>query len=263
MKITALVENRSDSAVKSKHGLSLYIETPNNKILFDVGPDETLFDNSETLGIDLMETDTLIISHAHYDHGGALEQFLKYNHSAKVYVQRKAFDEYYSKTLFKKKSIGLDPQLKSNPRVVLLDGGYTINEELILFTTPNIDKYKSGANKTLYSKAGRDDFSHEHSLMIMGDTKVLIMGCGHAGVVNILEQAAVYSPEVCVGGFHLWNPTTEKTVPGKLLDGIAQELIKTNIRYYTCHCTGQEAYQYLSQRLPNMNYLSCGETIEV
>jgi 7,8-dihydropterin-6-yl-methyl-4-(beta-D-ribofuranosyl)aminobenzene 5'-phosphate synthase len=180
-----------------------------------------------------------------------------------VYAQRKAFDEYYSKTLFKKKKIGIDPQLKSNPRIVLLDGGYAISEELILFTTLNIEKYKSGANKTLYSKAGRDDFSHEHSLMILGDTNVLIMGCGHAGVVNILEQAAPYRPDVCVGGFHLWNPTTEKTVPGKLLEEISLELAKTNIRFYTCHCTGQEAYQYFSQRLPNMNYLSCGETIEV
>ena len=264
MKITALVENQSNSSVKAKHGLSLYIETTNNKILFDVGPDDTLFENSEILGIDLLEIDTLVISHGHYDHGGALEQFLKYNHGAKVYVQRKAFDKYYSKTLFKKKNIGLDPQLKSNPRIVLLDGDYTISEDLILFTTPTIEKYKSTANKTLYSESGRDDFSHEHSLMILGETNVLIMGCGHAGVVNILEKAMMkYDPEVCVGGFHLWNPTKKKTVPGKLLEGISQELTKTNIRYYTCHCTGQEAYQYLSQRLKNMNYLSCGETIEI
>ena len=56
MKVTALVENQtnSDSEIKVKHGLSLYIETPEHRILFDVGPDNTLFENSVTLGIDLL-----------------------------------------------------------------------------------------------------------------------------------------------------------------------------------------------------------------
>ena len=39
---------------------------------------------------------------------------------------------------------------------------------------------------------------------------VLIMGCGHCGVVNILEKAAPYRPELCVGGFHLWSPSSRR-----------------------------------------------------
>lgn len=46
MKVIALVENQTKSDLKAKHGLSLYIETSKHKILFDVGPDETLFENS-------------------------------------------------------------------------------------------------------------------------------------------------------------------------------------------------------------------------
>ena len=100
MKITALVENQSNSSAKSIHGLSLYIETTNHKILFDVGPDNTLFENSEMLGIGLLDIDTVIISHGHRDHGGALEQFLKLNHSARVFVQKKAFDNHFSSRVF-------------------------------------------------------------------------------------------------------------------------------------------------------------------
>lgn len=43
MKITALVENKSEGRTIPKHGLSLYIETQKHKILFDLGPDDTLF----------------------------------------------------------------------------------------------------------------------------------------------------------------------------------------------------------------------------
>ena len=263
MKITALVENQSSSGIKAKHGLSLYIETSGNKILFDLGPDDTLFENSEMLGIDLLGIDTVVLSHGHYDHGGALESFLKLNHSAKVYVQRKAFERHYAKKFFAKVDVGLSQNLKTHPQVVLLDGDYKISEELMLFTTPNTEKYRSGANKILYSASGRDDFSHEHSLMIFDDTNVLIMGCGHAGVINILEKAKAYAPQVCVGGYHLWNPTTKKTVPNKLLHDISQELTKYDIRFYTCHCTGQKAYDFMAECLQDMNYLHCGETIVI
>ena len=263
MKITALVENKSNCGMKTKHGLSLYIETSMHKILFDVGPDETMFENSETLGVDLSGVDTVILSHGHYDHGGALGMFLKINHRAKVYAQRKAFEKHYSKRLFARVDVSVDSELRTHPQVVLLDGDYTIDDELTLFITPDIEKCYSKANKTLYTASGKDDFTHEQNLIIAGGSNVLILGCGHAGVVNILEKAIVYKPEVCVGGYHLWNPVTKKTVPNELLERIALELAKYDVRYYTCHCTGQEAFKTFADMLPDMNYLSCGETIEV
>ena len=45
----------------------------------------------------------------------------------------------------------------------------------------------------------------------------VIMGCGHAGIVNIMEEAKKYQPHFCIGGFHLFNPLTKKTVLKKLL----------------------------------------------
>ena len=263
MKITALVENKSESACEAVHGLSLYIEMPGHRLLFDLGPDDTLFKNSETLGIDLVGVDTVVISHGHSDHGGALEKFLSVNTTARVYVQRSAFDKYYAKSNFKKREIGLNAQLKTHPQIVLLDGDYSISDELKLITTPDISKYRSTANNVLFNSAGRDDFRHEHSLIILGSANVLIIGCGHTGVVNILDKAAGYDPHVCVGGYHLWNPTKKKTVSEKLLRGISEELSKRDVRFYTCHCTGQEAYDYMHERVPDIRYLHCGETIEL
>ena len=269
MKITALVENTASAentaggGLKTVHGLSLYIETQKHKILFDAGPDETLFGNSEKLGIDLRQVDIVILSHGHYDHGGALGRLLEINGGAKVYAQKKAFEKHYSKRLFRKASIGVDAGLLTHQQVVPLEGDHVIDDELTLFTTPNTEKHYSNANKTLRTDAGKDDFTHEQNLIITGETNVLILGCGHAGVVNILERAAEYNPKVCVGGFHLWNPVTKRTVPDELLEGIAREMAKYETRFYTCHCTGREAYEAFAEKLPDMRYLSCGETIEL
>lgn len=263
MKITALVENQSNSQLKAKHGLSLYIETVNHKILFDLGPDKTLFENSNTLGLDLAKIDIVIISHGHIDHGGALKHFLEINKTAKIYIQKKAFEKHYAKILFFKVSVGIQTELQKHPQVVLVDGDYTIDDELYLFTVKDSKKCYSNVNDSLYTQKGRDDFSHEQSLIVFEDESALIMGCGHSGIVNIMARAAQYNPRFCVGGYHLYNPLTKRNVPNILLDCISSELIKYDTAFYTCHCTGEKAFKYLSNIMPNMHYLSCGECIKI
>ena len=48
MKIEVLVEDTSSSpSYRSEHGLSLYIETKNNKILFDTGASDLFLENAK------------------------------------------------------------------------------------------------------------------------------------------------------------------------------------------------------------------------
>ncbi len=264
MKITALVENETKCELKAKHGLSIYIETQNHKILFDVGPDNTLFQNAKTRGIDLTAVDTVIISHGHMDHGGALNRFLQINSTAKIYIQKRAFEPHYSKLLFLKVSIGLNDKLENHPQVILIDGDYQIDNELSLFTVNHTHKCYSNVNDVLYTKNAQDNFLHEQNLIIQENQTSLVMGCGHAGIVNIMEKAERYHPKLCVGGYHLFNPLTKKTVSVELLNNIAKELKKyPQTQFYTCHCTGADAFHFLSQQMPNLFYLSCGEAVEV
>lgn len=264
MKITALVENKTKCELKSKHGLSLYIETQYHKILFDLGPDNTLFENAKKRGINLSVVDTVIISHGHMDHGGALKQLLQINSTTKIYVQRKAFESHYSKLLFLKVDVGLNKAFENHPQVILLDGDYQIDYELSLFTVNDISKCYSNANDTLYMKNLKDNFSHEQNLIIQEQKSALIMGCGHAGVVNVMKKAEQIRPALCVGGYHLFNPLTKKNVSTELLNEIAKELGQYSYtQFYTCHCTGTVAFNFLSQQLPNLFYLSCGDTIEI
>ena len=262
MRITALVENESNCELKGKHGLSLYIETQKHKILFDLGPDQTLFRNAEKRNIDLTKVDTVIISHGHLDHGGALGRFLAINHTAAVYIQETAFLPHSVKVLGIKFPCGIKDQFQNHPQVKLLRGDYRIDEELFLFTVKDKSRCYSSMNDSLYEGNEKDQFNHEQHLIIEGPQNALIMGCGHGGVVNIMSAAARYQPALCVGGYHLMNPNSGKSVPETLLDQIAQALSKyPYTKFYTCHCTGKTAYQYLADRMPNLRYLSCGESV--
>ena len=264
MRITSLVENTTKSELKAKHGLSFYIETRTHKILYDLGPGKTLFENAIKRNIDISKVDTVIISHGHIDHGGALKKFLDVNFLANIYVQKKAFEPHYSKTLFFKIPVGIDSKLKSNRQIILLDGDYKIDDELLLFTVSKTNKFYSPVNNALYGKKGKDTFEHEQNLIISENQVALIMGCGHAGVVNIMEVAKKYQPYVCIGGFHLFNPITNKSVSNELLNGIATELQKyKDMEFYTCHCTGKKAFYYLAQHMNNLHYMSCGDIIEI
>ena len=79
MRITCLAENTACNGFEAEHGLSLYIETNGNRILFDMGQTDLFSGNAEKLGIDLNTVDFAVISHGHYDHGGGLRKFLEIN----------------------------------------------------------------------------------------------------------------------------------------------------------------------------------------
>jgi len=112
MKVVILMENSTcRDAVACAHGLSMYIETDKHKILFDMGPDAQFIDNAKALSVDLTQVDIAFLSHAHNDHCGGLEAFLKLNDRAKVYMQKAVWGQYYVVTPSKCAYIGMDAVL--------------------------------------------------------------------------------------------------------------------------------------------------------
>lgn len=265
MKITALVENTSKCSFQTAHGLSLHIETAEHNILFDMGPDDLFLKNAQKKNIDISAVDIAIVSHGHSDHGGGLCEFIKANSKAKIYIQKSAFKDYFSVIDGTAGYIGLDKSLENSGRIVLLDGDFQIDSTLEIFVTKNREKLLSSANDTLFCGSEKDTFSHEQNLIIKENGKTaLIMGCGHCGIVNILEEATKkFEPQICVGGYHLYNPRKKETVSKDLLFAIGEEMAKySSIKFFTCHCTGEEAFLYLSKKVNSLKYLSCGESIE-
>ncbi len=273
MKIITLAENTSVSEeFKNEHGLSLYIETETHKLLFDVGASSLFAENAEKLGIDLSEVDTLVISHGHHDHGGGLKKFLEINDKAAIYINRKAFENHYSKRDQGEVYIGLDQELLSNLRFVFLEDDFVIDDALCIFSNVQGGRCQSTANSDLVmEKDGQlraDDFCHEQNLIIREKNQVVLLaGCAHRGIVNILDHMALnydMQPTTVIGGFHLYNRSRKKSESKELIESIGNELLMTESRYYTCHCTGEEPYQMLKTMLDDqVNYLATGSQVNI
>jgi 7,8-dihydropterin-6-yl-methyl-4-(beta-D-ribofuranosyl)aminobenzene 5'-phosphate synthase len=93
--IRVLSENTSVSEdLGSEHGLSLYIETKEHKILFDTGQ-AACFRKREKNGDRSFEVDLVFLSHGHYDHGGGLKTFSG-QRQGEVYLRRQAFEPHYA-----------------------------------------------------------------------------------------------------------------------------------------------------------------------
>ena len=81
-----------------------------------------------------------------------------------------------------------------------MDGDYKIDDELSLFTVSKTDKFYSPANKNLYDEKEKDIFRHEQNLIISEKQAALIMGCGHAGVVNWFSFVQSVYKEISIKG---------------------------------------------------------------
>ncbi len=258
MKLTSLLENTSAcEGIRAEHGLSLYIETRGHKLLFDMGQTDLFYQNAGALGVALSDVDLAVLSHGHYDHGGGLLKFLEINEKAPVYVSRYAFGPYYNGT---EKYIGLDLALMGKKRLVYTDGMTVIGEGLTLYScngkARRYDLGSFGLNRKEGERFLPDEFLHEQYLLIEEEGKrVLISGCSHKGILNI---AGWFEPDVLVGGFHFSKLPLDDT-----LKQYAEILNSHKTKYYTCHCTGTEQFAFMKQYMDHMEYLSCGQTIEV
>lgn len=273
VKIVVLLENTTESSnLKCKHGLSLYAETEKHKILFDMGPDALFLKNAEVLGVNIADIDIAVISHGHVDHCGGLKYFLEKNQKAKIYIRPQALEAHYVKVLGIPFYAGIDRALLSADRFVFTEDIYLIDDEITLFSsiTEQFPLPRSDGN-LFVKRNGRmvpDDFCHEQNLIVTsGDSRILICGCAHAGIVNIIERAKTITgdnPTAVIGGFHLYEPTKKRYERDEYIDSVAAALAEIKSSYYTCHCTGEKAYEKMKARLgARLTYLHTGAELQI
>ena len=91
-------------------GNSTYVETKNHKILFDMGTNvRYIKERLEELGVSLNDIDTILISHVHSDHIGALENYIK-KYQANIYMTIGMIDE-----------LGSDSPISKYEHLILFD----------------------------------------------------------------------------------------------------------------------------------------------
>ncbi len=179
MRITIITDNTVyDKKLRSEWGFSALIEVENTlhpepeqvrsrvKILFDTGASvEVLLYNMEKLNIKPEDIDIVFISHDHWDHTGGLKDFLKLNNKVKLYVP-----QHFSLKLDVKEFIKVKESLKIYENVFSTGELMRIEQSLIL----KLDK-----------------------------GLVVIAGCSHPGVGNILKSASKFGKVFAlIGGLH-------------------------------------------------------------
>ncbi|MDO4193372.1 MAG: MBL fold metallo-hydrolase [Erysipelotrichaceae bacterium] len=272
MKITDLVENTEGvCGCGTEHGLSLWIETGDHRIMMDTGASDLFEKNAEKLGIDLSQADIVIISHGHNDHGGGLARFLEINPTANVYIRDSAFGGYYSVRNGVPVYIGLDPVLKNNDRIIPVSGDHEIGTGLFLFSSVPLMRPMYHTNDHLKQKINEelvnDAFDHEQYLVVCENgMSVLFSGCAHRGILNILDEFNKRygkDPDYVVSGFHTMNHSrgyTDEEINDIIVT--AHELKKHDTVFFTCHCTGTEPYEKMKAIMnEQLNYLHCGEQL--
>lgn len=252
MKIICLAENTEGlSGCSAEHGLSLYIETEKHKLLLDTGASDLFAKNAEKLGIDLKAVDTVILSHGHYDHSGGIMTFAELNPSAKIYIRRNAGNDFYHDERY----IGIDKAILRLPQLVLTDDYLKIDDELTVFSDITGRKYFSKSNLALTERTAdgefQDSFTHEQCLVISEKTrKTLVSGCAHNGILNILDKYRELfksNPDIVITGFHMMKKTDYTEEETAIITETAKELIKTDISFYSGHCTGIPAFNMMKE----------------
>lgn len=273
MMVKALVENTSLSDdLGREHGLSLYIEMKDQKILFDVGAGDLFFKNAGKMGVDIADIDYLVISHGHYDHGGGLGKFFEENINAGVFIHCLAFNKYYARRPNNKiEYIGLAEALKQNRQITLTSNRHLIMQGIELFSNvPQVVPLPESNSSLLAEQDGeivKDTFAHEQNLILEEDGKmVLLAGCAHSGIINIIEHFRMLKgqmPDFVIGGFHLVAPKTGDWDLGAV-DQVGKYLLGTKAICYTGHCTGLEPYGRLKSMMGDkIHYLPTGGKIVI
>jgi 7,8-dihydropterin-6-yl-methyl-4-(beta-D-ribofuranosyl)aminobenzene 5'-phosphate synthase len=221
------------NALQSDWGFSCFIEGTEKIILFDTGSrPEILMSNADFLKVDMKKVDIIVISHNHGDHTGGLSTILERNPDVMVYFPISFPSE------FGRRIESLKAKIQTVDRPVEIC-------------------------RNVYLTGEMGDVIKEQSLII-DTTKglIIVTGCSHQGIVNILKRAKEILDKpiyLVFGGFNLGNKS----------DAELQEIIANfkELKVEKCgatHCTGDKAIAKFKEAYGE-NYLpmGTGRVIEV
>lgn len=209
LKLTILDDNTTtDPQLASEWGFAAVVQYAGHTLLFDTGANgDLLLKNLRQLKVDPQSIEAVILSHEHADHTGGMQTLLDTGIRPAVYVPA-AFTEFFKQSLRKQTQL-----VETSAATEIVPGIHTthpvgtiIEQELVVETR---------------------------------DGLVVITGCAHPGVAEMVRQAqAVVDGKIVllVGGFHLYQQM-ERALPP-----IVAEIRQLGVEgILPAHCTGDEA----------------------
>ncbi len=270
MNITVVVDDYcGTSKLLGEHGLSLFIETPRGNLLFDTGRGMALYPNASTLGIRLGNLDGVVLSHGHFDHTWGLPEILRREGNIPVWASL-LFDQQRFARRGKEKEIAGSLLRKDDVNFHSVGDSAEIIEGVWAITVPlserNTDFIPVDSDLVVEEKGEfkADQMEDDLSLVVRGiHGYSIILGCAHAGSVNILERASrlfntrdFYS---VIGGMHFRSQNEEF-----LIRSATEFKDKFSVQYWRpCHCTGFKAAFTLGKILNDVDWAPSGSNYEV
>jgi 7,8-dihydropterin-6-yl-methyl-4-(beta-D-ribofuranosyl)aminobenzene 5'-phosphate synthase len=254
LKITVLSTMLADGEELGEWGFAALVEVDGHRILFDTGAHtDVVLKNMQTLKVDLATVPEVVLSHWHGDHVGG---FMTLRRAAQAKSPEALGRTHVGEGIFASR-VGTPPGVEMNTMIrVKADyeatgGKFVVHREPtqlypgVWLTGPVPRKHPernwSGrAQLKTATGLGEDTIPDDMALVI--DTAgglVIVTGCGHAGVINIIEHARALARPAAVhaliGGIHLFNATDATLAwTGEKLRGFGLA------HFIGAHCTGIE-----------------------
>ena len=246
VKIAVLVDNISGlPPLRAEHGLAMWLEVDGRSFLWDVGQSDIAVHNARILGLDLRAVEGIGLSHGHLDHAGGLLETLYTTGPKKIYTHPVAWAQRYGIFGSIKRFAGIplrkdacetlceSIEMNRGPVEVLPDVWLTGE-------VPRVTDFEGPEPMLFIEKDGElvpDPFDDDQALVVKKpDGCVVLTGCAHSGLVNILEHVADrYGPVKAVcGGTHLVMGAPDAKIEATMdyLQEILPEKMMIN------HCTG-------------------------
>jgi len=261
LKVTILSTILADEGI-GEWGFAALVEADGQKILVDTGAHpRTVLENARDLHIDLSQVRDVVLTHFHDDHVGGLMTLrneMRKRNPAALSRAHVATGIFYSRP--KPDGSEDNSMIAIKPRYEATGGRFIEHDSLaeilpgVFLTGPIPRKYPehnwSGSEKVRTPAGLVEDTVPDDQSMVVNTPEglVVITGCGHAGIVNILTAVGAHfdrRPVLAVlGGLHLFAAKDEQV-------GWTGDMIKTfGVRYLMgAHCTGIESVYRLRARL--------------
>ncbi|MBP2655719.1 MAG: beta-lactamase domain protein [Firmicutes bacterium] len=273
MRLTVLVDNNTTRRnLKAEAGLSIYIEDQATKVLFDTGESALFMENADKLGINLGEANYIVLSHGHYDHSWGLKYLLNlYNNTAGEPIAKSVLLTHPG--AFNRR-VENDVELGCDIKEADLEEFFTIHKssepvwisERLVFLGEINRKFTFEGSHAIGQIVENDiaeaDFMADDTAIVYKARQglVIITGCSHSGICNIVEQAKRICDDervlAIIGGLHLKNKYQEQ------LRGTLKYLKQAEVQtLYACHCTDQASRIALAE-LGNLCEVMVGLTLE-